>query len=129
MIVVSEIGEQWSPQTEPARQADIPIIAISVPGSKIPRTMGIRIPKVPHDVPVAKEIPIATRKIIAGRKFFNAPAFARAPSTKASEPRSPVMFLRAVANVRMRIAGTIALKPLGIHSIASLNVIVLLRSI
>ena len=34
----------------------------------------------------------------------------------------PVIFLRAVANVRIRIAGTIAMKPLGIASIASLNV-------
>ena len=62
-MVVSEIGEQWSPQTEPARQADIPIIPISLPTGNIARTIGIKIPNVPHDVPVAKEMPIATRKI------------------------------------------------------------------
>ena len=68
IMVVSEMGEQWSPQTEPARQADIPIIPRVLPTGKMLTTMGIRIPKVPQEVPVAKEIPQATRKIIAGRK-------------------------------------------------------------
>ena len=129
IIVVSDIGEQWSPQTEPARHADIPITPISLPTGNMPSTIGIRIPNVPHEVPVAKEIPIATRNMIAGKKFCKVPALARALSTNASEPRSPVTFLSAVASVRMRIAGTIALKPLGIHSIASLKVTVLLQSI
>ena len=68
-MVVSEMGEQWSPQTEPARQADIPIIPILLPTGKMLSTIGIRIPKVPQDVPVAKEIKQATIKIIAGKKF------------------------------------------------------------
>ena len=69
MIVVSEIGEQWSPHTAPARHADIPIIKNSLVGSKIAATIGIRIPNVPHDVPVENASTQATTKIIAGRKL------------------------------------------------------------
>ena len=87
-------------------------------------TIGIKIPKVPHDVPVEKESTQATRKIIAGRKLARPAAaeFIR-PSTYSAAPKSPVIFLRAVAKVRIKIAGTIALKPFGIQAIASLNVI------
>ena len=54
MIVVSEIGEQWSPHTVPAIQAEIEIIIIVgfVP-SNTATTIGIRIPNVPQLVPVA----------------------------------------------------------------------------
>ena len=69
MMVVSEMGEQWSPQTAPAIQAEIATIVIGSPAVKTLRTIGIRIPNVPHDVPVAKESPTAIAKIIAGRKF------------------------------------------------------------
>ena len=55
MIVVSEIGEQWSPQTAPAMQAEIEMIMRSgLLFSNTATTIGIRIPKVPQDVPVAK---------------------------------------------------------------------------
>ena len=67
IIVVSEIGEQWSPQTAPARHADIPMIRSSGLVANIGRTIGIRIPKVPQEVPVANERTQATRKMIAGR--------------------------------------------------------------
>ena len=58
-MVVSEMGEQWSPQTAPAIQAEIAIIIRGLLASNTLRTMGIRIPKVPQDVPVAKERPTA----------------------------------------------------------------------
>lgn len=49
MIVVSEIGEQWSPQTAPAMQADMEMIIISgLDFSNTATTIGIRIPKVPR---------------------------------------------------------------------------------
>ena len=71
MIVVSEIGEQWSPQTAPAIHAEIEIIIIvaSLP-SNTATTIGIRIPNVPHDVPVenARNKPIPN--IIAGIKIL-----------------------------------------------------------
>ena len=66
MMVVSEIGEQWSPHTAPARQADTPIIISWLVGGNTAVTIGINIPKVPQDVPVAKARPQATRKMIAG---------------------------------------------------------------
>jgi len=69
IIVVSEIGEQWSPQTAPARQADIPMIRFSLPAGKIATTMGIRIPKVPQDVPVENGGKQVKTKMIAGRNF------------------------------------------------------------
>ena len=59
--------------------------------------------------------------MIAGINFSSEPIEPRAPSTNASEPRSPVIFLSEVAIVRIRIAGTIAIKPLGIQFIASLK--------
>ncbi len=74
MMVVSEIGEQWSPQTAPAMQAEIATIVIGSPEENTLRTMGIRIPNVPQEVPVAKERPTAIRKIIAGRNDWKAPA-------------------------------------------------------
>ena len=126
IIVVSEIGEQWSPQTEPARQADIHTIPSWLPTGKIARTIGIRIPNVPQEVPVAKDIPQAARNIIAGKKVFQPSALARAAFTKVSDSKRPVIFLSDVANVKIKIAGTIALKPLGIQAIACLNVTSLL---
>ena len=112
MIVVSEIGEQWSPQTAPARQAEIPTVPRVLPTGNTARTIGIRIPNVPHDVPVAKARPQATRNMIAGRKDAREAAEpSRAVLTNSVAPRRPVIFLRAVAKVRMSIAGTIAMKP------------------
>lgn len=70
IIVVSEIGEQWSPQTAPARQADMLITPRVLPMGKILRTIGIRIPKVPQEVPVAKAMKHAIIKIIAGSRLF-----------------------------------------------------------
>ena len=76
MIVVSEIGEQWSPQTAPAMHADTQITArVAFAGSgsvslKTSRVIGMRIPNVPHDVPVANERPQAIRKMIAGRQMI-----------------------------------------------------------
>ena len=54
MMVVSEMGEQWSPQTAPAMQADTHTTPRGSVSGNTPRVMGIRIPKVPQLVPVAK---------------------------------------------------------------------------
>lgn len=70
MIVVSEIGEQWSPQTAPAMQAEMEMIMrFGLLFSNTATTIGIRIPKVPQDVPVANAKKQPTTKMIAGRKF------------------------------------------------------------
>lgn len=74
MIVVSEIGEQWSPQTAPAIQAEIEmIIIVSFVPWNTATTIGIRIPNVPQEVPVANARKHPTRKMIAGRRFINPP--------------------------------------------------------
>lgn len=56
-----EIGEQWSPQTAPARQ-DAMEITIICPSGNTPITIGIRMLNVPQDVPVANARNAATRK-------------------------------------------------------------------
>ena len=68
-MVVSEIGEAWSPPTAPDRIAAT--VITSRFWSPVPITamaIGIRMPKVPQEVPVAKARIIATIKKIAGRK-------------------------------------------------------------
>ena len=113
MIVVSEMGEQWSPQTAPAMQAEMEII-ISC-GSvfwNTATTIGIRIPKVPQLVPVAKARNAPIRKMMAGRSAIRFPAaWLMVPATKSAAPRLSVMAFKVQAKVRIRIAGTIALKP------------------
>ena len=123
MMVVSEIGEQWSPQTAPAMQADMERIIMlwSMPWKQA-TTIGIRIPKVPHEVPVAKLNPMAIMKMITGRncrKFFAEPC--TTPATNSFAPRLSVMAFRDHASVRIRMAGTICLKPSGRQSMHSLK--------
>ena len=73
-------------------------------------------------VNVANARKTATRKRIAGKKYASLPAVASTrPSTNTSAPRLFVIALSVHANVRIRIAGTIALKPSGIASIQSLK--------
>ncbi len=122
-MVVSEMGEQWSPHTAPAMQAEMDIIIIcGSPFWNTATTIGIRIPKVPQEVPVAKARKHPTTKIIAGRKFINAPALdSTSPATYRSAPRLSVIAFSVHAKVRIRIAGTMARNPSGIQSIHSLK--------
>ena len=71
---VSEMGEQWSPITAPAQQAEIPMMSSSLEAGKIAVTMGIRMPKVPQEVPVAKARNTATRKMMTGSMYCSAAA-------------------------------------------------------
>ena len=73
MMVVSEMGEQWSPQTAPDRQAAMEMTSIS-PSGNAWHTMGIRMEKVPQLVPVAKARNTATRKMITGSRYCRAAA-------------------------------------------------------
>lgn len=113
MMVVSEIGEQWSPQTAPAMQAEIAMMVISLPKPlKAAITIGMRIPKVPQEVPVANERPTAMRKMMAGSRLTKEAAEVLTMSAiKIFAPRLSVMPFSVQAKVRMRIAGTMALKP------------------
>lgn len=66
-IVVSEIGEQWSPNTEPASVADkAMIVRCGATDVQIDAIIGIRIPNVPQLVPIENERKAATTNIIAG---------------------------------------------------------------
>ena len=125
-MVVSEIGEQWSPQTAPERHAAMEITSISpvFALANNGHTIGIKIPKVPQLVPVENARNTATKNMIAGRNIFNAPAeFATIFSTKTLAPNKPVIPDKVHANVRIRIGATIALKPSGIQFVNSLKVI------
>ena len=64
-MVVSEMGEQWSPHTAPARQAAM-VMMSRLPGRLMPTTMGSRMPKVPQEVPVEKAKKMATKNTMAG---------------------------------------------------------------
>ena len=89
-------------------------------------TIGIRIPKVPQDVPVAKARKHPIKKIIAGSRLIKLPATDfTAFATNSAAPRLSVIAFRVHAKVRIRIAGTMALKPSGIHAIQSLKDITL----
>ena len=72
MIVVSEIGEQWSPHTAPARHAEILMTSISPASAcgNTVQTIGIRIEKVPQLVPVENARKTETRNTIAGRNIW-----------------------------------------------------------
>ena len=60
-IVVSEIGEIWSPHTAPDRIEATQISSIfPFPNTAI--AIGMSMPNVPHDVPVAKASPTEIKK-------------------------------------------------------------------
>ncbi len=80
-------------------------------------------PKVPQLVPVAKDRKQAIRKMMAGRKAAKPPALPlTTASTNSFAPRESVMAFRLQAKVRIRIAGTMALKPSGMLSVICLKV-------
>ena len=72
-MVVSEMGEQWSPQTAPDRQAAMESTSIS-PSGNAWQTMGMRMEKVPQEVPVAKARKTATMKMMKGSRYCSAAA-------------------------------------------------------
>ena len=121
--MVSEIGEQWSPHTAPAIQAEMDNIIIlwSIP-EKILTTIGISIPKVHHEVPVANARNAAIKNIITGIKW-NAPDGTplTIEATHSLAPRLSVIAFSVHASVNISIAGTIALNPSGIQLMESVN--------
>ena len=59
-MVVSEIGETWSPQTAPARIEAVTIVRLFIfSAPTTANAIGSRIPKVPQDVPVENASPAA----------------------------------------------------------------------
>jgi len=121
-IVVSEIGEQWSPITEPERIEES-TSALS-DGSTLSHTaiaIGMRMPNVPHEVPVEKAITAASRKSAAGRTASGrTPARAARstePAMNESMPSSLLQIVESVhASTRMMSAETIMRMPAGMHA-------------
>ena len=93
-------------------------------------TIGIRIPKVPQLVPVAKAKNIATTNITTGRKELRPlAAFSISPPTNSVDPRRSLdIFFRLVAIVKIRIADTIDEKPSDTESIDFSNDITFLAT-
>ena len=134
-MVVSEMGEQWSPITAPPRVAAMAIISISLPlirsavrsAAATPpentgMTMGSRMVKVPQEVPVAKPRNAAIMNTTAGRKLCRlSPKPETMSATKSGAPRALVTSPMVQARQRIRMAGTICLKPSGRQSISSVN--------
>jgi hypothetical protein len=98
------------------------IIIVSLVPANTFTTIGIKIPKVPHDVPVANARKQPTRKMIAGSRFTSpSDADSIIPATYSAAPRLSVIAFSVHANVRISIAGTMALNPSGTHAMDSLN--------
>ncbi len=126
IMVVSEIGEQWSPHTAPAIHAETQITPMGFPRGNTARVMGIKIPKVPQEVPVANASKTPITNTIAGKNDWKLPAeFCTSSSTNCLAPRESVIAFRLQANVRINIAGTMDLNPSGMASAIPSNVIFL----
>ena len=115
MMVVSEIGEQWSPHTAPAIQAEIEIIKNdSLCPLKALTIIGMRMPKIPQDVPVAKAKRAAIRKINAGKIFMTfVDKDTMIDDTKPDNPKPSVIAFKVHANTKIKIDGTIDVIPSG----------------
>lgn len=88
--------------------------------------IGISMPKVPHEVPVAKAKNAATMKMMAGKSCCRPAALLdTTPDTYSAAPNESVMLFSVHANVRISMAGTIASKPLMRLLMASVNANVL----
>ena len=126
-MVVSEIGEMWSPHTAPDKiAATLKTSILLYP--KIAIAIGIRIPKVPHEVPVEKASPRAIRKNRNGiREPINAFAFTSVltnpPIFKYSSLQIPD---KVHARQRIIIAEVIALNPFTKQSQNSVKVMIFL---
>ena len=122
-MVVSEMGEQWSPNTLPARVADRQISTrLGSTAWATGTTMGIRMPKVPQAVPVEKLRKPATTKMMAGSRPPEMPPSATMVLTKSGVcSRSRHTPLMAQASTRMVLAGIMAFMPSPAQSMKDLR--------
>ena len=102
------------------------MISSGATAAQIIVTIGIRIPNVPQDVPIAKASPPATRNTIAGIIAGGILDAATKPPTNSPVFKSSLHTPLIVhASVRIMKAPTIDFTPIPIPSINSLNVITL----
>ena len=111
-MVVSEIGDTWSPQTAPAMHAEMEMMRSGAAAGNTAMQIGMSMPNVPQEVPVAKASNAATMKIIAGSSICRPEAvLATTPDTYSAAPSESVMLFSVHARVRISMAGTMASKP------------------
>ena len=105
-------------------EAAIQTTSIGSVSGNIAVTIGIKMPNVPQEVPVAKASPLPTRNNIAGKSEV---AVILPESMLLTKRRLLILYCRNRLTSRpeqgSRIAETIILNPCGIHSANSLNVI------
>lgn len=122
MMVVSLMGEIWSPHTAPAIHADMEMMRSGAAAGNTAMQIGIRMPNVPQDVPVAKARKAATTKMMAGKNICSPAALlATTLDTYSAAPSESVMLFSVQASVSIKMAGTIASKPLMRLLMASSN--------
>ena len=134
ITVVSEMGEQWSPKTAPARtdpsvanrmdSAAPPMLESSpVSAHAIGPAIGKTIAMVPNDVPVANAMRQDTTKTISGRKRTSVGPGSISEMTQGPVSRCSLHTPPSVhASDRMRQAMTIALHPVTHASSVSFRV-------
>ena len=112
-IVVSEIGEAWSPATAPASTA--PRTGSSSSGAStaltIPPAIGSRSPKEPQLVPVAKAIARATRKTTGTSHSVGSEESSTSPPRYSPVPRESISEPSIHASSRMLTAGHMDRRP------------------
>ena len=114
------MGDTWSPHTAPAIHADIEMMRSVSTSANTAIQMGINMPNVPHDVPVANAKNAATTKIIAGSNICNPAALlATAPDTYSAAPSESVILFKVQASVNISTAGTIDSNPFTMLLMAS----------
>ena len=110
MMVVSEMGEAWSPKIPPDMTAAMTrgmCKSIVAPKAK---PIGIMMEKVPQLVPVENAVILATMKMSRGTRaglMFPESKWARYLAV----PRSPMTFPMKMANIKMSITGIISPRP------------------
>ena len=128
-IVVSEIGEQWSPNTDPEKIA-ARIIDKKCMWSvciRIGTIIGIKIPKVPHEVPVEKLKNEASINTSAGSKAPGSPVVSIKVFTKTgvlSKSRHTPPIVHASISIQPEVI--ICCMPFVKLSMNSLNVMIFL---
>ena len=100
--------------------ADMDIMRSGAEAGNTAMHIGISMPNVPHDVPVANAKKAATMKIMAGKSCCSPAALlATIPDTYSAAPSESVILFSVHANVSMRMAGTMASNPFIRQLIAS----------
>ena len=132
-IVVSDIGEQWSPNVPPPRIAPTvqsntvsisPPVIVNAKGIAI----GVMIANVPHEEPVKKEINAHVKNVTVTSKAGVMKDSVKL-MMKSAVPRPLVMELMQYAIARIKIALNTALIPSTAVAMSSLRVAILQMSI